>query len=348
MPGIDSRAARVTWTAALVLLSLGLIYLIRGTLLVFAIAILLACLLYPLMDVIDRGLPSKSKLPAVAITWLLVIGLLAAFGILIGSVVAEQAASLTKAGPAVLERLKHPPSPPSGAVTLKTQITGMIEGQLRDHYDQIVSFIPDLTLKVLAASGNLIYLVLVPVLSFFILRDGRGIRDSFLDLFEEHRPIADETLSDIQTLLLQYMRALSLLCFATFSVFALVFSLMGLPYAILLASVAFPLEFIPMVGPLAAAVIILAVTAVSGFPHLIWVVTFLALFRLVQDYALSPRLMSRGVELHPLMILFGVLAGGEIGGAAGIFLSIPVLAMIRLLYHRMGKVRAARRIRAAS
>ena len=48
--------------------------------------------------------------------------------------------------------------------------------------------------------------------------------------------------------------------------------------------------------------------------------------------------MKKGVELHPLIVIFGVLAGGEIGGVAGIFLSIPILAIFRLLYHQQRKV----------
>ena len=71
-------------------------------------------------------------------------------------------------------------------------------------------------------------------------------------------------------------------------------------------------------------------------------IVFLGLYRLFQDYVLSPNLMGRGVELHPLMIVFGVFAGGEIGGVAGVFLSVPTLALLRLLYHRLGKIRAAR------
>jgi predicted PurR-regulated permease PerM len=100
------------------------------------------------------------------------------------------------------------------------------------------------------------------------------------------------------------------------------------------------------VGPLAAAVIIIVVSAVSGYAHVLWVVIFLGLYRVFQDYVLSPHLMSKGIELHPMMIILGVLAGGEIGGIAGIFLSVPALALIRLLYHRLKKVKAARRLRA--
>ena len=57
---------------------------------------------------------------------------------------------------------------------------------------------------------------------------------------------------------------------------------------------------------------------------------FLAVYRVIQDYVVSPHLMGQGVELHPILVLFGVFAGAEIAGVAGVFLSIPVLALARL------------------
>jgi len=111
------------------------------------------------------------------------------------------------------------------------------------------------------------------------------------------------------------------------------------PDSMLLASIAFPLEFVPLVGPMIAAVIIVVVTIMSSYQGVLWVVVFLGCYRVFQDYVLSPRLMSKGVELHPLLVIFGVFAGGEIAGVAGIFLSVPVLALLRLLYHRMRKTR---------
>jgi predicted PurR-regulated permease PerM len=107
------------------------------------------------------------------------------------------------------------------------------------------------------------------------------------------------------------------------------------PYALLLAAIAGMLEFIPMIGPFTAAVTIVLVAGFSGYPHLLWVLIFLGVYRLFQDYVLSPRLMSSGMELHPLLVMFGVFAGGEIGGIPGTFLSVPVLALVRILYRRL-------------
>src|SRR4029077_6014362 len=98
------------------------------------------------------------------------------------------------------------------------------------------------------------------------------------------------------------------------------------------------LEFIPMIGPLAAAVAIVVVSLVSGYPHLLLILIFMGVYRLFQDYVLSPRLMSKGMELHPLLVMFGVFAGGEIGGVAGTFVSLPVLAIVRILYKRLESV----------
>jgi predicted PurR-regulated permease PerM len=62
------------------------------------------------------------------------------------------------------------------------------------------------------------------------------------------------------------------------------------------------------------------------------VLLFLLIWRGIQDYVTSPRVLGRTLELHPLAVLFGVLAGGEVAGVLGVFLSIPVLATVRILW----------------
>ena len=349
MLAIDPRAARYTWTAAVVLLCLAVVYLIREALFIFIIALLFAYLLYPLMDLIDRRLTSKTRTPALAMTFILVLGLLVALAVPVATVVGTQAANLAQQAPAFLEKLRQNPPAPApgdqGVKSLESQIVALAEGELQAHYGDLASIIPKMGLKVLSASQNLIFVVIVPILSFLILRDGRRIRDGFLEMFDSGREDAKETLADAHVLLLLYMRALLFLCCATLVSFSIVFSIMGVPYPLLLATIAFPLEFIPLVGPLAAAVIIIIVSIVSGYAHVWWVVLFLGIYRMFQDYVLSPMLMSQGVEIHPLLVIFGVIAGGELAGVPGIFLSVPVIALIRLLYHRTNKIRARRRLK---
>ena len=141
-------------------------------------------------------------------------------------------------------------------------------------------------------------------------------------------------MADLNVLLAHYMRALLVLCFATFTVLACFLSVLGMPYAILLAVLAALLEIIPVLGPLSACVIVFLVALVSG-THVLAVVIGLVVYRMLQDYIVSPHVMGKGVELHPLLIMFGVFAGAEVGGIAGMVLSVPLLAMGRILFKRI-------------
>ncbi|MCU1261871.1 MAG: hypothetical protein JWO80_4756 [Bryobacterales bacterium] len=340
MLGLDSRAARYTWTAALVLLVLYTLYLLRDTLFLLVAALLLAYLLYPLVQLLDRWIPSRSRGPALAIVYLMLIGVLVLVGTELGSRAAEQAAALSQRAPELLDKIRQ--QPPSGILpksveSLQQTVIGTVEGYIYQHYREFVSVIPKLTLQILKVSSNLIYVIIVPILSFFLLKDGLVMRDELVSLIDPGpaRKLTEEILSDVHLLLLQYMRALFALCTITLVTFAIVLYLLSVPYSILLASIAFPLEFIPLLGPLVAAVTIIGVSAFSGYPHLLWVIAFLGLYRLCQDYVIAPRLMSAGMELHPLLVILGVLAGGELAGVRGAFLSVPTLALLRVIYKRI-------------
>jgi len=104
-----------------------------------------------------------------------------------------------------------------------------------------------------------------------------------------------------------------------------------------LAGIAAALEFIPAVGPLAGAVTIVIAAAATGFGHLVLILAFLGIYRIFQDYVLNPYLMSAGVELHPLLVLFGVLAGEQLLGIPGMFFSVPAMAAVRLVIIRLSR-----------
>lgn len=341
MLGLDRRTASYTWTVVFILLLLRVVYLIRETIFIFVVALLFAYLLWPLVRFLDRRLPGQSKALALGIVYLSLVGVLIVIGIAIGSRVVLEANALATRVPELLSRLEQPAeamSAPS-ARSVKGTVVSTLRKQLVDHSRDLLSLLPNAALGVLSHAGSLIFIVLVPILSFFFLKDGRVIRGSALGILAEgtRRDMINEIAADLHLLLAQYMRALVLLAVATFLAYGLFFSLLGVPYGVLLAAIAFPLEFIPMVGPLAGSAIVLLVAGLSGFHHLLWVLVFLAAFRLFQDYVLSPRLLSAGMELHPLLIIFGVLAGGYLAGIAGSFLSVPVLATLRIVYRQLQK-----------
>jgi predicted PurR-regulated permease PerM len=344
MLGIDKRAARKTWTAALVLLLLWLIYLMRTTVFVFIVALLFGYLLAPLVDAIDRFLPGKrTRTPALAIAYLIFIAALFVGVTQIGSRVFEQANSLGKSMPAKLAEFEKPSSSlPASVNSFKAQIVQKAEEQLSKSSGDIISSLPRAGAKILSVASNLVYLVIIPILGFFFLKDGREMRERFLEMIDNprQRAMVDDLLADVDLLLAHYMRAILTLSLATFTSYSIFFTILQVPYSILLAALAGTLEFVPLIGPFSAGVIILIVAAVSSGPVL-GALIFLGAYRIFQDYVLSPLLMRAGTEVHPLMVLFGVFAGTELAGVPGAFLSVPALALIRIVYRRIRQQRLA-------
>jgi predicted PurR-regulated permease PerM len=340
MLGFDKKAASWTWTAAMVLLLLRAVYEIRETMFVLVIAILFAYMLTPLVNALNRVLPTKSRAPGLAITYLVLVGVLVILGIEIGTRVADEATSLAKRAPEFFQNLQSSSFNiplPGYLEEVKGNILARIQSLLQAHSNDIINYVPSAGLKLLSFSGYLLFVILVPIIGFFLLKDGPTIHDNLISMTHPgpRRDMWVNILEDTNVLLGQYVRAMGLLCLATFIVFSIVFSVFGVPYAILLAFIAFPLEIIPMVGPLTAAIIIIIVTAASDYKKVLPVIIFLAVYRLFQDYVLSPRVMSSGIEIHPLVVILGVLAGEKLGGVPGMFLSVPAIALVRVFYRRM-------------
>jgi len=342
MLGFDQRAARSTWTAALVLLLLYVVYLARKTLFVFTLALLFAYLLSPLVNLLDRIFPARrTRTAALALAFVMVVGVLGGLGFEIGARVVEEATVLARSFPAMVENWQHPlPNDHS----LQAQIVERVRSEVAARSSGLISELPQYGLRLLSVASDVIYVVIIPVLAFLFLKDAPTMRGHVLDLLEEgpRRALLGDLISDVHLLLAHYMRALFLLSVAAFAAYAIFFSVLRVPYAILLAAIGGLLEFIPMLGPVAAIALILIVAGAAGV-NLLPILAGVIVYRMIQDYVLSPHLMGRGVQLHPLLVLFGVFAGAEIAGIPGTFLSVPVIAVVRIVYLRIRKARLSAR-----
>ena len=129
-----------------------------------------------------------------------------------------------------------------------------------------------------------------------------------------------------------YVRTQLVLAGLALIVYTLVFWVLRLPYSFALSSIAGILEFIPVVGPAAAVVVVLGVSFLAGYNHIVIVIIFLGCWRIIQDYVISPQLMKSNLKMHPLAVIFAVLVGGELGGVVGVYLSIPIMASLRIFW----------------
>jgi predicted PurR-regulated permease PerM len=334
--GLDARAARITWTAAVVGLALYAAYLIRATLFVFVLALFVAYMIVPLVNFIDRHKWRRMpRTASVASAFLLVLAVVVAAVALIAPVASDEAAKLAEQLPKIAESgdLAQKIPLPSWLDPYRGRLVAMVQENVKGATAAAAPMMKEIGAKAFHFAGSLVYIVLIPILAFLFIKDGPEIRQKLVsqpDSGEKRSEVA-QLLWELDDALSHYVRAVGLLCLATLVAYGLFFTLAGVPYGILLAVVAAVLEVLPLVGPLGAAVIALFVAGASGYEHLLWIVLFIAAYRVFQDYVLSPQLMSGNIGVHPVLVIFGLLAGEQLGGVAGIFLSIPVMAALIIL-----------------
>jgi predicted PurR-regulated permease PerM len=178
------------------------------------------------------------------------------------------------------------------------------------------------------------WLILVPVLAFFFLKDANLFRVSVLRIFPsgDWRARMESIIHDVNTTLAAYTRAQLISCVLIGTLCTIAFYLLGVDYALLLGVMAGILEFIPLIGPLTIAIIAVTIASLESTWEGIYVFIFLAVLRILQDYVFYPRIVREGIHLHPLAIILSVLAGEQVAGIPGVFLSIPVVALLTVVY----------------
>jgi predicted PurR-regulated permease PerM len=136
-----------------------------------------------------------------------------------------------------------------------------------------------------------------------------------------------------------YIRAKVILVVCSFTFCSVATFLLGFPHALALGVLAGILEFIPVAGWIASATAIISIGVVTQ-SHWMWMAALLGLWRIVIDYGIAPRVIGHELEIHPLLAIFTLMVGGAIGGIAGAYLSVPIVAMLRVVWRKFVSDRA--------
>jgi predicted PurR-regulated permease PerM len=332
----DSRTARVIVTALLFALGLGFLYVARTTLIAFLFAIFFAYLMSPLVNSLENILRGRNR--AIGVIYGLLLTLVVLFFVSVGPSVTREGARLGQSLPVLLTQLS------SGKIAEQLgeqhgwnfRTTQLLTKLLAENQDEINQLAQRVGLRVADVAKQAWLFLVVPVLSIFFVKDGRAFSEVLLSVIDSRpqREFVEGVLNDLNQMLAHFIRAQLILAGLTLVVYSLFLWIAGVPYFLVLGTIGGVLEFIPVVGPLAAGLIILGVALLMSYGHWAALLIFLVSWRLIQDYVSSPRIMGRSMELHPLAAIFGVMAGGEVAGILGIYLSIPVMASLRIVFRR--------------
>ena len=187
----------------------------------------------------------------------------------------------------------------------------------------------------IALVGFLPWLVLVPILAFFFLKDVNVFRLAVLRMFPagRWRIRSDAIMKDVNRTLAAYTRAQLISCFLIGLICTIGFYIIGIKYALLFGILAGVFEFVPLIGPISIGIVVTILAAFSENPWKgLYVAIFLIVLRISQDYFIYPRIVRGGIHLHPVAIILSVLAGEQLAGIPGVFLSIPVVAILTVFY----------------
>jgi len=209
-----------------------------------------------------------------------------------------------------------------------------------DKAGYLLTNVQELVTRALSYLVYLPWLIIVPIFSFFMLKDAKSFADGVVALMPNQRlqRRAQRLLVDISRTMGAYIRAQITSCLvvgglATTGFLIISWTIVDVPNFAVLGALAGLLEFIPMVGPLLAIVIAFSLTLLTSFKSALIVVVFLVSLRVLQDYVIYPRIISHGIKMHPLAVIIAILSGAELNGVVGVFLAVPVVGLFIVGYN---------------
>jgi len=337
MFSIDDRAGNVVTTVALFMVAAAILYIARSAFFILLLSLLFAYLLEPAVAFVQEHsrLSQKNRTLAIAQVYLVGTLVLGGLGYEFGPRIAAQVKNLNAAVPGILQGLTSGRT--AADLGARHGLSAMQQQRIHDWLAGNHDFIARVAERGAASAGyvaaSAIWLFAIPILAIFILRDGRPMADAFINALGRRgdQTAVKRILRQIDTMLAKYIRAQLALAGLSFAFYSVSMLMLKFPYAIALGVLGGVLEFLPAVGWIASAAAILTIGFLTH-AHWIWMAGLLLVWRLVQDYVNSPLIMGDNVQLQPLTVVFALMVGGQVGGMAGLYLSVPTVAVLRIVW----------------
>ena len=334
---LDKNTLRVLFTTLATVALISFVWMARKPLLAFLFAMLFAYLLEPMVARLQSWMRC-SRAVAISATYVALMAALLTLGLAVGPRVVEQGQHLYESAPELYTKVA------SGSIAFQVgkargwseQTQAGLQRLIVDHRDEVFASIDSQGTKLTEIAGNALWLLLIPILAIFFLQGRSRFALGIEGLLDDprSRQLLGEIMNDLGEMLSHFVRAQLYVALISGVVYISVLTLMRVPYSWALGTLGGFLEFIPFVGPVVTGLLILAVSFGFNYGHLAMVLLFLLIWRGLQDYLISPRVLGARIEVAPLAAIFGVLAGGEIAGVAGIYFAVPVIAAVRILWTR--------------
>lgn len=329
-----SRPDAIFLISALLVISL-VLYTLAGALAPVLTGLVLAFLLQGLVGRLEKlGSP---HLLAIAVAMIVLIGTVATAVLLVVPLLWQQAADLLALAPTLVGMLRDGLSSLAEAFPefiTEEQILGVVNESSKELGNLSGVLLESAFSQVFSLFGLLIYLVLVPISVFFLLKDKELLMAHLASLLPKDRPLLDAVGSQMNAQLGNYVRGKAIEILLVGTVSFITFLFFGLNYAALLGVLVGISVLIPFIGAaiVTLPVFMIAVLQFGWSLDLAWVMLAYAVIQFLDGNVLVPLLFSEAVDLHPITIIIAILAFGGLWGLWGVFFAIPLATFIKAIY----------------
>ena len=319
--------------------SAGLLYVLAPVLTPFLTAALLAYLGDPLADRLEaRKLPRTA---AVVIVFVAILIIVAALPLVLLPLIEQQITALIDKLPAYLDWFQQQVVPllsQTFNIDSETWNAAAIKGAVVEHWRQMgglaSGFVQAVSQSGLTALAWLANLVLIPVITFYLLRDWDVLVDRVHSLLpREHEPVISRLAQESDEVLGSFLRGQMMVMLVLGIVYSVGLWMVGLDLALLIGMVAGLVSFVPYLGFI-VGIVLAGIATIMQFQDVMLLVPVLIVFgvgQALEGMLLTPLLVGDKIGLHPVAVIFAVMAGGQLFGFVGILLALPVAAVIMVL-----------------
>lgn len=307
------------------------------------LAIFVAYLINPLVELITK--PFEGSYPrlmprplAIAISFLIVFSVLGIGIYYLAPGISRQARTFVENIPTYTTSVQSAINDMNRRLD-RMRIADSVQTQINERINILLASAGTFVTTILGMSAiyaliSLPWLILVPILAFFFLKDAQLFKVGLLRIVPvgDWRARIESVMADVNSTLKAYTRAQLISCVLIGVICTIGFYLLGNDYALLLGILAAVLELIPLLGPLTIGILAIMVSGLESGWQALWTMVFLIVLRIVQDYVIYPRIIREGIHLHPLAVILSVLAGEQVAGIPGVFIAIPLVALLTVLY----------------
>ena len=315
--------------------TLVLLYLLAPVLTPFLASALLAYLGDPMVDALERRGWSRTSGVVAVFIGMLCLGALGLFILL--PALEQQVATLVGKLPVLLEWLNARVVPwVSSRFGVEVDIDpARLREQLAAHWGEVSNLARNLLFQ-LGKSGQAIFgwlsfILLVPVVTFYLLRDWDALVANLRELLPRHvEPRLTAIAGEIDAVLAEFLRGQLMLMAALAAIYVAGLWLVGLDLAFSIGIIAGLVSFVPYLGLIVGLVLAgaSALAQFGDFWHFLGVAAVFGIGNVLEGMVLAPRLVGERIGLHPVAVIFAVMAGGQLFGFVGVLLALPAAAAV--------------------